>query len=97
MKTFEEIKELLIEQKPYLEQKYKVKQIGIFGSFVRGEQGENSDLDILVDYSENIGFFDLLKMEDELNQMFGIKVDLVMKTGLKKYIGQQILREVKYL
>lgn len=80
-----------------MEQKYKVKQIGVFGSFARGEQNENSDLDILVDYSENIGFFDLLKMEDELNQMFGIKVDLVMKAGLKKYIGQQILQEVKYL
>ena len=97
MKNLNEIKEILYKQKSYFEKKYKVSELGIFGSYVKGEQNENSDLDILVEYSDKIGFFDLLHLEEELSALAGIKVDLVMKSNLKKYIGRRILKEVQYL
>ncbi len=89
-----EIKRLLIEHKPELRRRYKVKEIGIFGSYVRGENSETSDLDILVVFDEPIGFFEFLELEDYLSELLGINVDLVSKKALKPYIGQHILQEV---
>jgi predicted nucleotidyltransferase len=57
MKTLEEIKEVIIQHKENLKRNFKVKEIGIFGSFVRGEQKRGSDVDILVEFEEPIGFF----------------------------------------
>lgn len=57
MKTLEEIKEVIIQHKEDLKRNFKVKEIGIFGSFVRGEQKRGSDVDILVEFEEPIGFF----------------------------------------
>jgi predicted nucleotidyltransferase len=97
MKTLEEIKKGLRDQKPALATKYKVKEIGIFGSYVRGEQQPQSDLDVLVDFEEYPSLLEFVGIEDELSEHLGIKVDLVMKSGLKPRIGQRILREVVYL
>jgi hypothetical protein len=68
MKDLKEIREILLEQKQLLIDKYKVKEIGIFGSFVRGEQREKSDVDILVDFSEPVGleFVGLCNFLDEI-------------------------------
>jgi len=52
MKTLDEIKNILAQHKEELRQKYKVKEIGIFGSYVRGEQKRKSDVDILVEFKE---------------------------------------------
>ena len=97
MKALEEIKKGLREQKPVLVTKYKVKEIGIFGSYVRGEQQPQSDLDVLVDFEEYPSLLEFVGIEDELSERLGIRVDLVMKSGLKPRIGQRILREVVYL
>lgn len=97
MKTLEEIKQSLSEQKPKLVEKYKIKQIGLFGSYVRGEQQPHSDVDILIDFNEYPSLLEFVGLEDELSQSLGLKVDLVMKSGLKPHIGQQILREAVYL
>jgi uncharacterized protein len=94
MKTLEEIKQALERHKETLEEKFKVKEIGIFGSLVRGEQEENSDLDILVDFSEPVGFFNFLELEEYLEDITGMKVDLVSKKALKPRIGRHILREM---
>jgi uncharacterized protein len=64
MKTLEDIKSMLIQYKPIVEQKYKVSEIGIFGSYVKGEQKENSDIDILVDFSDTPTLFDLVDLEE---------------------------------
>jgi predicted nucleotidyltransferase len=93
-KTWEEIREILLKEKPYLQEKYKVKEIGIFGSYVRREQNENSDVDILVDFSETIGLFEFAGLEQYLTQKIDIPVDLVTKSGLKPRIGKNILAEV---
>ena len=94
MKRLEEIKARLEIQKGYLKEKYKIKEIGIFGSYVRGEQSEKSDLDILVDFDDVPSLFDLVELQDYLSDQLGVKVDLVMKSGLKPRIGRHILEEV---
>ena len=94
MNGVEEIREKLLKQKPVLAEKYKVKEIGIFGSLVRGEQGESSDIDILVEFSEPIGLFAFIDLEDYLSEILAAKVDLVSKKALKPHIGKNILREL---
>ena len=94
MKKLEEIKAIIEIQKGYLKEEYKIKEVGIFGSYVRGEQSETSDLDILVDFEEVPSLFDLVELQDYLSDQLGVKVDLVMKSGLKPRIGRYILEEV---
>ena len=96
MKTLEEIKARLEHLKPVLSEKFEVETIGIFGSYTRGEQGKKSDVDILVEFSEDaeIGFFRFLDLEEFLSRELGVKVDLVTKDALKPYIGKRILQEV---
>lgn len=94
MKGFNQIKNVLSKHKEELKGKYKVKYIGIFGSFVRNEQKRASDVDILVEFRSPIGLFKFLELENYLANLLGVKVDLVSKKALKPRIGQQILREV---
>ena len=97
MKTLEEIKKKLIEIKPILKEKYKIKEIGIFGSYVKGTQNKKSDVDILVEFEEVPDFFTYIEIEELLSRKLNKKVDLVMKSALKPYIGKIILEEVKYI
>jgi uncharacterized protein len=79
---------------PELKKKYPIKYIGVFGSYVRGEQNSSSDLDILVEFNGSITLFGYAKLENELSDELGVKVDLVSKTALKPRIGKNILSEV---
>lgn len=97
MIKIKEIKIKLEKLKPILKEKFQVENIGIFGSFVRGEQNKKSDLDILVEFSETIGLFKFIELENFLSKELGTKVDLVMKDVLKPQIKDIILREVVYL
>jgi predicted nucleotidyltransferase len=85
-----EIQKLL----PNLRKKYPIKSLGIFGSYVRNEEASLSDLDILVEFDQPIGYIEL---ESDLSKRLGIKVDLVSKGALFGKIGQHILSEVVYL
>jgi len=85
---------ILRENKPVLEEKYKVKTLGVFGSYVRGEQKEGSDLDILVEFQEPVGLFKFMELEEFLGKNTGVKVDLVSRKALKPRIGKYILEEV---
>lgn len=80
--------------KPELANRFFVKQIGLFGSYVRGEQISTSDVDILVEFSCPIGMFKFLELEEYLESILGKKVDLVSKKALKPRIGRYILKEV---
>lgn len=86
--------DILREHLAELTRKYRVSYLGIFGSYVRGEQGPESDLDILVEFEEAPGFFEFVRLEDYLSEVLGVKVDLVMKSALKSAIGKHILEEV---
>ena len=94
MDNLEAIRTRLREHKPLLAEKFKVKEIGIFGSLVRGEQSDASDIDILVEFSEPVGFFTFIDLEDFLSEILAAKVDLVSKKALKPHIGKNILREL---
>jgi predicted nucleotidyltransferase len=98
MKTIEEIKRILKEHKEELRDRFKVKEIGVFGSYVRGEQKrKGSDIDILVEFEEPIGFLEFLGLEEYLSDLLGAKVDLVSRKALKPRIGGYILKEVVYI
>jgi predicted nucleotidyltransferase len=97
MKTIEEIKKTLNEQMPILQEKYGVRKIGIFGSYVRGEPQIDSDLDLLVEFDKSIDLLMFINLENYLSDILGIKAELVMKDALKPRIGKRILEEVVYL
>ncbi|MEM3449177.1 MAG: nucleotidyltransferase family protein [Nitrososphaerota archaeon] len=96
MKNIEEIKKKLEELKPFLKEKFKLKSIGIFGSYIRGEEKKGSDLDILVEFEESAGLslLEFIRLENYLSEELGVKVDLVEKSTLKPRIGKSILEEV---
>jgi predicted nucleotidyltransferase len=87
-------KKMLASHRAVLKQKYNVKSLGIFGSYVRGEQTKKSDLDVLVEFSETPSLLDFVGMKNELAQLMGVKVDLVMKSSLRRHLAPTILREV---
>ena len=93
-KSLDEIKEVIKKHKDELKEKYSVKEIGIFGSIVRGEAKEDSDVDILVEFEKPIGLFKFLELEEYLSNLIGRRVDLVSKKALKPHIGKHILEEV---
>jgi predicted nucleotidyltransferase len=97
MARIDTVRKILIRHKHELRRKYRIKRLGIFGSFVRNEQKKNSDIDILVEFVEVPGLFKFLEIEDRLSRLLGTKADLVMKDTLKPYIGRHILNEVIYV
>ncbi|MFX0173452.1 MAG: nucleotidyltransferase family protein [Candidatus Hodarchaeota archaeon] len=92
-----EIKAKLKNELDFLREKYKVKEIGFFGSYVRGDVEKDCDLDILGTVDLSIDLFAFIELEQYLSEKLGIKVDLVMKDALKPYIGKEILKEVIYV
>jgi uncharacterized protein len=88
---------ILRQHFPEIKKKYSVSYLGIFGSYVRGEQTSESDLDLLVEFEEKPGLFEYIELEDYLSDLLGVKVDLVMKSALKPNIGKRILNEVEVL
>ncbi len=97
--TLEDILKILKEHKQEIKEKYHVTELGVFGSYVRGENTEESDVDILVEFEDDaeIGLLKFLELECYLSDLLNKKVDLVQKSALKPNIGKQILREVVYL
>ena len=93
MKEIEEIKEIIAAHMDVLTEKYFVKTMGIFGSYIRGEQGKNSDIDMLVEFTRPVGLFTFVELEYYLSDLLGLKVDLVLKEGIKPALKDYILRE----
>jgi len=96
MKSKEEILRTMKKEFPYLKEKFKVKSIGIFGSYARGEQTKTSDIDMLVEFGAPVGFFKFIELEDYLSDMLGAKVDLVTPDALKPLIKPHIMEEAVY-
>ena len=93
MRKIEEICSTLKNLKPEIRKNFKVKELGVFGSYISDEQNADSDLDILVTFEEPVGF-KFLELEEYLSEALGIKVDLVSKKALKPRIGKRILEKV---
>jgi predicted nucleotidyltransferase len=96
MKSLNEIKEILEAQRDYLAAEYGVMIIGVFGSYVRGEQRCDSDVDILIEPERppRISLIGLVELEHYLSDVLGMKVDLALRKNLRKRIGERILNEV---
>jgi predicted nucleotidyltransferase len=77
-----------------LRKRFHVQYLGLFGSYIQGIPRQNSDLDVLVEFSETPSLFEIIELEGYLSDLLGVKVDLVMKNTLKPLIGRRILSEV---
>ncbi len=99
MITLQTIQTTLRQHLPEVQHRYHIQRLGIFGSFVRGEQTESSDIDVLVEFdpAARFGLLTFCELENELSDLLNRKVDLVMKDGLKPRLGERILEEVVYL
>jgi len=95
-KRVQEMLRLIKEHKQFLEEQYRVKEIGVFGSFVRSEQTRRSDVDILVDFYEVPDLLDFINLEQYLQRVLKKKVDLVRKPVVRKELKERILNEVVY-
>ena len=84
----------LRELKPMLTTRYKVSEIGLFGSFAREEQNSESDIDILADFKNDADLFDLIGLELFLEEIFRCRVDVVPKNALRTELQKTVLDQV---
>lgn len=77
--------------------KYGVKKISVFGSYARGENNPNSDLDILVEFSERKSLLELVRIERILSEKLGIKVDLLTEKSISPYLIDNIKNGMEHL
>ena len=87
-------KRILRKHLPELREHYSVTSLGVFGSYVRGEQKKRSDLDVLVEFDQAPTLLEFVHLKRHLSELVGIPVDLVLKKTLKPNIGRYILAEV---
>ncbi len=93
--TLQEIRAKLRAVLPLLREKYRVYSLELFGSYVRGEAGAQSDLDLLVTFEAAPTLFQFIALEQFLSETLGVKVDLVMKDSLKPELREWILAEAQ--
>ncbi|MDX2195529.1 MAG: nucleotidyltransferase family protein [Cytophagales bacterium] len=91
-----DIETKLKEIKPILVDKFHVTTIGYFGSYSFGQPTDNSDLDLLVEFSQPVGW-EFFTLERFLEQYLGLRIDLVTKNALKPKIKEYILNQVHYI
>jgi len=91
------IKTQLKAHLPELKKDFQIKELGIFGSVARGEERSESDVDIIVNFSDPPGFFRFIRLEEHLSNLLHRKVDLVTKNALKEVVKKEILRQVTYV
>lgn len=96
MLTKEEIKKVLVTNNDVL-RKFKVNRLGLFGSYVKGSAKTNSDVDLLIDFTEVIDLFEYVHLQQEIQKMLNKKVDLAMPETLKPRIKKSILQEVEWI
>lgn len=94
MKKLKQIKNILASSKAELRKRYKVKELGIFGSYARGQQRKSSDVDILVKFSPNASLFDFVGLGNYLEEKLKIKVDVVSDRGIRPELKNSITKGV---
>ncbi|MFO7614978.1 MAG: nucleotidyltransferase family protein [Bacteroidales bacterium] len=96
MKSLSTILSLILKNKPGLQRKYSIKTIGVFGSVSRGENNENSDVDILVEFEKPIGI-EFIDLANELESILQQKVDLISRSGIKPKYFKVIEKDLHYV
>ncbi len=98
MRSLAEIKEVISSHLNEIREKFGVKELGVFGSYVRGEQSEISDIDVLVEFEQGKKTFDnYMDLKFYLEDLLGVEVDLVIKSAIKPRLKEYILKEVVYV
>ena len=97
MKTKEDIQVSLARLKEMLRREYGVTEIGLFGSCVRGEQGPESDVDILVSFEKPVSLLTLVALENRLCDLLGVRVDVVPKDDVRAELKDEILTSAVYI
>jgi predicted nucleotidyltransferase len=95
--TRQHILSSLKKLKEEVAREYSVKTIGVFGSVARSEETEQSDIDLLVEFSRPVGFVTFMRLENFLSERLGERVDLVTSDSLKPVIRKDVLAEVIYV
>ena len=96
MKSLDTILSLILKNKPVLQKKYPIKTISVFGSFARGDNNENSDVDILVEFEKHVGI-EFIDLANDLESILHQKVDLISKTGIKQKYLKIIEKDLHYV
>lgn len=94
MSNKEEVFKKLKALKPQIQARYKARAIGLFGSFIHGEQNQASDIDLLVDFEDDADLFHFSGLAEFLEQQLQRKVDLVSRRALRQELREQVLNEV---
>ncbi len=94
MKKLKQIRNILASSKDELRKRYKVKEMGIFGSYARGQQKKTSDVDILVRFNSNATLFDFVGLGNYLEEKLKIKVDVVSERGIRPELRSNIIKGV---
>ncbi len=97
MKTFEDIEKIIRDNKRELREGYGLEELGIFGSYARGEQNQESDIDILVKVRRPMGFGKFIRLEERISRLLGIRADLVTEEALKPHIGRRMSEEIRHV
>lgn len=90
----EELRARIAQALPDLRRRYPIDTIGVFGSWARGEQTPESDVDLLVAFSEPVGYFELLALQDALDDLLSVRVDLATPGALRPFMRESIEREL---
>ena len=93
MRNLEQIKQVIDQHREELEQKFKVKTVAVFGSYVRKEQKQQSDIDILVDFTAPVSLLHIVSLENYFSDILGMKADVVPKKNIRKELKDIILNE----
>jgi len=98
MKSIEQIKSVFSQHMDYIKEQFHVVELGCFGSFVKNSQREDSDVDVLVSFEKgHKDFFNYMRLKNYLEDITGLKVDLVIKEAVKPQIEERIFSEVTYV
>ena len=93
-KDIKQLLQMLKELKPVLTARFAVKSIEVFGSYAKGEENRQSDLDLLVSFENTPGLFKYMELENFLSDSLGIKVDLVMRDSIKPQLASSIFQTI---
>jgi predicted nucleotidyltransferase len=96
MQTLQKIKTILTEHKSELARKYHLKQLGVFGSYARKDKTAQSDIDLLVEFTEPIGL-EFVTLAEELESLLGVRVDLVSVNAIKPKMFKIIKKDLVYV
>ena len=94
MRKLKQIQSILASSKAELRKRYKVRELGIFGSYSRGEQKKTSDVDILVRFNPDATLFDFVGLGNYLEEKLKIKVDVVSERGIRPELRSNIVKGV---